>query len=130
MEDWKLQSEINAFTDACSGDSSELIKATKRMSRINDQLRKPEQRQMVLEQLIPLMDDARHAVRQCAGCVVMGVKVEKFSTLPDERVFELYNGEGLVCFSREWKNKVPQSEQQLAWMEFVAGHQVARGRYE
>ena len=128
MDDWQVTTHLNAFDDACNGSSKELILLTNRLVREFDKVRNPKQQQMLLEHMIPLMDDTRAHVRQCAGCVAMGVKAEAFSSLPRERIFKLYDDKGAVCFEQKWVNKVPDGEQVTGWMEFVARHKVAKAK--
>lgn len=124
MEDWKLQHYLVNFTEACNGNPHEIISHTKKLRAVMDRLNNPEQEAMVLDELIPLMDDLRAHVRQCAACVVMNMPVERFSTMPPSLHIQRYDAKGECYYDRQWENKVPPERQQVEWMEFVASHLV------
>lgn len=124
MEAWKLQTAINAFTDACDSGGHDIVGATKRLTRTHDMLRDWRQRKDLLEQVAPYLDDSRAEVRQCAACVMLCMPVERFSTMPPNMDIAVRDAEGVVQHRFRWEDKVPASVQQPAWMEFVARHKI------
>lgn len=124
MESWKLQTIINNFTDACETNSPHIIKFAKDLRRAYDHLRNHVQQQDVVEQIAPLLDDPRAHVRQCAACVMLSIPLDKFASMPSQINISVYDRQGREHYSFKWENKVPDSVQQPAWLEFVANHMI------
>ena len=125
MEEWKLQHYLVNFTEACEQDSHDLIKHAIKLKNVMMRLNKPKQEKDILDTVIPLLDDPRAHVRQCAYCIVTETSISHSSSMsPNLKIQRYDNKTGELFYDSYWENTVPEEKQQQEWTEFVAKHKI------